>query len=272
MPRRLPGQEACGREIGAACAGCGSPLRRSLCGASADEPSAAVERGRYVATAANCISCHTRDNGAAYAGGRLARDAPRPDPLDEHHAGSGDRHRNVDRGGPEARVARRHRRPTAGTFSRPFHTPFYTRLSDGDIADLYAFLRTLKPIHYVPPTNGQRVPHALADGDMEGAEPRRRCIPAGRGALGGMEPRRIPRAGSRALRACHTAARLVPGDAVLGTARGAVDAGRGHAAAASATGMRSTCARQSRASRAGRPSTSSTISARALACGPAASV
>src|SRR5262245_15671015 len=38
--------------------------------ASAEEPSAAVERGRYVATAANCVSCHTREGGAAYAGGR----------------------------------------------------------------------------------------------------------------------------------------------------------------------------------------------------------
>jgi mono/diheme cytochrome c family protein len=38
--------------------------------ASADGPSAAAEHGRYVATAANCISCHTREGGPDYAGGR----------------------------------------------------------------------------------------------------------------------------------------------------------------------------------------------------------
>jgi mono/diheme cytochrome c family protein len=34
-----------------------------------------------------------------------------------------------------------------------FPYPFYTRLTDADIADLFAYLRTLKPVRYVPPAN-----------------------------------------------------------------------------------------------------------------------
>jgi mono/diheme cytochrome c family protein len=34
-----------------------------------------------------------------------------------------------------------------------FPYTFYTRLTDRDIADLYAYLRTLKPVRYVPPEN-----------------------------------------------------------------------------------------------------------------------
>ena len=34
-----------------------------------------------------------------------------------------------------------------------FPYTFYTRMTDADIADLYAYLRTLKPVRYVPPDN-----------------------------------------------------------------------------------------------------------------------
>ena len=38
--------------------------------------------------------------------------------------------------------------------ARPLESSlFFTRLTDQDIADLYAYLRTLKPVRYVPPAN-----------------------------------------------------------------------------------------------------------------------
>src|SRR5690606_10703195 len=41
--------------------------------AHADSDTSAVDRGRYVAIAANCVSCHTKDGGRPYAGGRAFR-------------------------------------------------------------------------------------------------------------------------------------------------------------------------------------------------------
>ena len=129
-------------------------LAAFACGASADEPSAAVERGRYVATAANCISCHTRDNGAAYAGGRSLAT-----PLGPIHSTNITPDRETGIGSWTEEDLRRALREGIAADGRhlfpAFPYPFYTRLSDGDIADLYAFLRTLKPVRYVPPDNGR---------------------------------------------------------------------------------------------------------------------
>ena len=129
-------------------------LAAFACGASADEPSAAVERGRYVATAANCVSCHTRDNGAAYAGGRSIAT-----PLGPIHSTNITPDRETGIGSWTEEDLRRALREGIAADGRhlfpAFPYPFYTRLSDGDIADLYSFLRTLKPVRYVPPDNGR---------------------------------------------------------------------------------------------------------------------
>jgi mono/diheme cytochrome c family protein len=127
-------------------------LAAFACGASADEPSAAVGRGRYVAAAANCISCHTRKGGAAFSGGR-ALATPlgtihstniTPDPETGIGSWSADDLKRALREGIAADG--RHLFPV-------FPYPSYTRLRDQDIADLYAFLRTLKPVHAAPPGN-----------------------------------------------------------------------------------------------------------------------
>jgi mono/diheme cytochrome c family protein len=129
-------------------------LAALACNASADEHSAAVERGRYVATAANCISCHTRDNGAAYAGGRSLAT-----PLGQIHSTNITPDRKTGIGTWTEEDLRRALREGIAADGRhlfpAFPYPFYTRLSDRDIADLYSFLRTLKPVSYVPPDNGR---------------------------------------------------------------------------------------------------------------------
>ena len=127
-------------------------LAAFACCASADEFTAAAERGRYVATAANCVSCHTRDGGAPYAGGRALAT-----PIGTIHSTNITPDRETGIGTWRAEDLKRALREGIAADGRhlfpAFPYPFYTRLTDGDIADLYAYLRTLKPVRYVPPEN-----------------------------------------------------------------------------------------------------------------------
>lgn len=120
--------------------------------ASADTVATAVERGRYVAAAANCVSCHTREGGAAYAGGRAIAT-----PLGTIHSTNITPDRATGIGSWRAEDLKRALREGVAADGRhlfpAFPYPFYTKLSDGDIADLYAYLQTLEPVRYVPPEN-----------------------------------------------------------------------------------------------------------------------
>jgi mono/diheme cytochrome c family protein len=120
--------------------------------ATADAPPAAVERGRYVAAAANCSSCHTREGGAAFGGGR-----PLATPLGTIHTTNITPDRETGIGSWSAAQFRRAMREGIAADGRhlfpAFPYPFYTRMTDADIADLYAYLRTLAPVRYVPPAN-----------------------------------------------------------------------------------------------------------------------
>lgn len=127
-------------------------LAAFACGASADEPSAAAERGRYVATAANCISCHTREGGALYAGGRRLAT-----PLGTIHSTNITPDTETGIGSWTLQDLKRALREGIAADGRhlfpAFPYTFYTRLTDRDIADLYVYLRTLQAVRYVPPDN-----------------------------------------------------------------------------------------------------------------------
>jgi alcohol dehydrogenase (quinone), cytochrome c subunit len=137
-------------------------LATLACGASAAGPST-VERGRYVATAANCVSCHTREGGAMYAGGR-----PLATPLGTIHSTNITPDAATGIGAWTAQDLKHALREGIAKDGRhlfpAFPYPFYTRLTDADIADLYAYLRTLQPVRYVPPDNdpGFRIRLAMA--------------------------------------------------------------------------------------------------------------
>jgi mono/diheme cytochrome c family protein len=125
----------------------------ALAGAAAAEGlDDAVERGRYVAAAANCVSCHTRAGGAAYAGGRAI-----PTPLGMIYSTNITPDRETGIGSWEEDDLKRALREGVAADGRhlfpAFPYPFYTRMTDGDIADLYAWLRTLEPVRYLPPAN-----------------------------------------------------------------------------------------------------------------------
>ena len=127
-------------------------LAAFACSASADEPPPPPARGRYVATAANCVGCHTREGGAAFSGGRALAT-----PLGTIHSTNITPDRETGIGTWSAADLKRALREGIAADGRhlfpAFPYPFYTRMTEADIADLYAFLRTLKPVRYVPPGN-----------------------------------------------------------------------------------------------------------------------
>ncbi len=120
--------------------------------ASADD-AGSIDRGRYLAIAGNCVSCHTRPGGEAFAGG-LALQTPlgalyttniTPDPDTGIGRWSLDDFRRAMREGIAA----------DGSYLFPaFPYTAYTRMGDTEIADLYAWLSTLAPVRYTPPENG----------------------------------------------------------------------------------------------------------------------
>lgn len=113
--------------------------------AAADD--AAVKRGEYLFSAADCVSCHTdeKHQGAPLAGGPPLETpfgifyGPNitPDPTDGIGAWSEAEFRRALRSGIGH----------GGEYLYPvFPYPSFTHLTDDDIGDLYTYLRTVKPI------------------------------------------------------------------------------------------------------------------------------
>ena len=119
---------------------------------AATSDAATVERGRYLADAGNCFSCHTRANGAAYTGG-VSFETPfgtiystniTPDPQ-------------TGIGNWTAEDFRRAMHEGIAADGSPLFPAFpytaYTKVSDEDVAAIYAYLRSLEPVRYTPPKN-----------------------------------------------------------------------------------------------------------------------
>ena len=115
-----------------------------------------VARGEYLARAGNCFSCHTREGGEPYSGG-----------LDFHtpYGFLGKIHSTNITPDPETGIGSW----TEEQFKRAMHEgvaadgshllpafPYtaFTLIADDDIKALYAFLRTISPVKYTPPSNG----------------------------------------------------------------------------------------------------------------------
>src|SRR5579859_2520062 len=119
-----------------------------------------VEQGRYLATAGDCISCHTRTNGAPFSGGRqlntpfgvIYSTNITPDPKTGIGAWSEQQFERALREGIAA----------DGTHLYPaFPYTAYTKVTDQDVRAIYAYLRTLKPVNYMPPENKLRFPFSI---------------------------------------------------------------------------------------------------------------
>jgi len=105
-----------------------------------------AKRGEYLSKAAGCLGCHTEDKTGAvpFAGGRALKTpfgtffgpniTPHPD------AGLG-RWSEAD----FARALREGRRPDGANYFPAFPYPSFTKISDADVRDLWAYLKSLKP-------------------------------------------------------------------------------------------------------------------------------
>jgi mono/diheme cytochrome c family protein len=105
-----------------------------------------AKRGQYLAKAGGCVGCHTeeREGATPFAGGR-ALQTPfgtfyGPNITPDPQAGIG-RWTPAD----FMRAMREGRRPDGAHYFPAFPYPSFTRISDADLGDLWAYLRTLKP-------------------------------------------------------------------------------------------------------------------------------
>jgi len=115
-----------------------------------------AKRGEYVAKAGGCLGCHTeaREKAVPYAGGRALK-TPfgtfyGPNITPHPSAGLG-RWREED----FARALREGLRPDGAHYFPAFPYPSFTRISDADVRDLWAYLRSL------PPSARANQPHDL---------------------------------------------------------------------------------------------------------------
>jgi mono/diheme cytochrome c family protein len=116
-------------------------------GLSVRADDAAVARGAYLAAAAGCDDCHTdrKNGGEPYAGGRLLRTTfgPIATPNITPDAETGIGGWSL---GDFVRAMRFGIAPDGTHYVPAFPYPSFGRLTDSDLADLKAFLDSLKPV------------------------------------------------------------------------------------------------------------------------------
>ena len=129
-------------------------LAAAMIGSAAAQGDA--KRGQYLAQAAGCLACHTENtkDAAPFAGGRALK-TPfgtfyGPNVTPDARAGIG-RWTEAD----FFRAMRYGERPDGAGYFPAFPYPSFTRISDGDLRDLWAYLRTLAP------SSRPNQPHAL---------------------------------------------------------------------------------------------------------------
>ncbi|TDU31066.1 mono/diheme cytochrome c family protein [Panacagrimonas perspica] len=104
-----------------------------------------IERGAYLATAANCRGCHTARGGAAYAGGRAI-----PTPFGTFHAPNitPDGDTGIGRWTDDDfwRALHEGKRPDGAPLYPSFPYTHYTKLDRADSDAILAYLRSLAPV------------------------------------------------------------------------------------------------------------------------------
>lgn len=120
--------------------------------ASEPQPASAVERGKYLTDAGNCISCHTQTGAVAFSGG-VPFETPfgtiyssniTPDPATGIGAWTAD---DLRRAMHEGIAAGGYRLFPAFPYTS------FTKVTDADVDAIYQYLRTVKAARYTPPSN-----------------------------------------------------------------------------------------------------------------------
>jgi mono/diheme cytochrome c family protein len=118
------------------------------------------QRGQYLAEAGGCVGCHTeqKKDAVAFAGGRALK-TPfgtffGPNITPDPEAGIG-RWTEAD----FVRAMRHGKRPDGANYFPAFPYPSFTLITDRDLRDLWAFLRTLPPSSRVNQPHDLRIPY-----------------------------------------------------------------------------------------------------------------
>jgi mono/diheme cytochrome c family protein len=139
-----------GETPAAAAAAADRPALNTAPAAPADD---VLAQGRYLAAAANCISCHTRPGGPPFAGG-LAFQTPigtiySSNITPDFESGIGKwSEADLIRAMHEGIAPDGHRLYPAFPYTA------FTKVTDADVKAIYAYIKTLNPIRYTPPGNG----------------------------------------------------------------------------------------------------------------------
>src|ERR1700722_76015 len=126
--------------------------QNSVPASAAAPPNTAAERGRYLADAGDCISCHTQPGAMPFSGGvrfettfgNLYSSNITPDPTTGIGAWKAD---DLRRAMHEGIAAGGYRLFPAFPYTA------FTKVSDADVDAIYAYLRTLKAVRYTPPSS-----------------------------------------------------------------------------------------------------------------------
>jgi mono/diheme cytochrome c family protein len=116
-----------------------------------------IDQGRYLATAGDCISCHTRPNGVPFAGG-----LPLTTPFGVIYSANITPDLATGIGGWSEQQFARALHEGIAADGRHLYPAFpytaYTKVTDQDVHAIYAYLRSLKPVSYRPPPSEMRFP------------------------------------------------------------------------------------------------------------------
>lgn len=121
---------------------------------------ALVEQGRYLATAGDCVACHTRPGGPAFAGGRTLET-----PFGVIYSANITPESATGIGAWTEAEFVQALREGLGRDGRHLYPAFpytaYTRISDADAHAIFAYLRALPAVRYTPPPNRMKFPFGI---------------------------------------------------------------------------------------------------------------
>lgn len=131
----------------------------SAASSSEVELSGLEQRGEYLAAAGNCVSCHTNGDDSPFAGG-LAFETPFGTIYSTNI--TTDAETGVGQWSLEDfSNAMRHGEKPDGTHLYPvFPYTSFAKVSDEDIASIYAYLKTIAPVNSTPPENDLSFPYS----------------------------------------------------------------------------------------------------------------
>jgi mono/diheme cytochrome c family protein len=141
-----------------ALASCTSPAPSGVSNAApARFDAAAIERGAHLAAVGNCVTCHTAPGGKPYTGGYALKT-----PFGTVHGSNITPDKDTGIGGWSlaqfTRAMREGLDPEGHHYYPAFPYDYFTRLGDGDVAALYAYVMTREPVRSTPPANHMLVP------------------------------------------------------------------------------------------------------------------